>query len=209
MISTPDNQPTGPAMPDDDWRERAERAERDVAELSRGIAALSLEIGRWRNLHDRIVRRLIAAQERTGQLGAIAAHGEALTGIVRDQMDTFARAVSADADLLTGAQHAQLTAEQVNAWADALGKRDPLDLGEWWDELVGPFAFRAAEKLREKERVGYRGWDDPGMVSTLETMLREHVDALLGPDPAQAVDVANVAMFLEHHYRRAHGAEES
>lgn len=50
-------------------------------------------------------------------------------------------------------------------------------------------------KLAAKAGAGWRGWDDPKYRNVIGEKLKDHVSRLLDGQP-QAVDVANLAMFL-------------
>ena len=62
---------------------------------------------------------------------------------------------------------------------------------------VMQFAERMIAKLQAKYDEGYQGWSDSAMRSVIEQKLREHTEKLIAGDTSQAVDVANLAMFIE------------
>lgn len=65
------------------------------------------------------------------------------------------------------------------------------------ENAVDEFAAKMKDKLLKKKRQGWRGWRDPAYREIIENKLRDHTVRLLSGDTAQAVDVANLAMFLE------------
>ena len=71
------------------------------------------------------------------------------------------------------------------------GKGDILKLTTRVDEFSGAMI----QKLTKKCRQGWFGWDDPSYRSVIVEKLECHVDRLKN-DYTQAVDVANLAMFL-------------
>lgn len=64
-----------------------------------------------------------------------------------------------------------------------------------WPE-VDAFAESMRAKLVTKDTEGRSGWDDPANWLGMAAALLEHVNRLIEGDRAQAVDVANFAMFL-------------
>lgn len=69
------------------------------------------------------------------------------------------------------------------------------DIGEL-ASVTYRFASRMLDRLIKKAEQGYRGWDDPSYREEIEKKLGTHAAALLAGDSAEAVDVANLAMFL-------------
>ena len=62
--------------------------------------------------------------------------------------------------------------------------------------MADKFARGMKQKLIDKYEEGYRGWDDPKYKEGMEESLKEHVGRLINGDRYQAVDIANLAMFL-------------
>lgn len=72
-------------------------------------------------------------------------------------------------------------------------------------ESVDRMADAMKKKLREKAAQGYSGGLDPQYANNVRASLKRHVVRLTGdnylppqPDPAQAVDVCNLALMLWH-----------
>ena len=61
---------------------------------------------------------------------------------------------------------------------------------------VDRFTAAMKEKLYLKAMRGWTGWDDPKEKSGIKERLRKAVDKLLAGDVMQAVDCANLSMFL-------------
>ena len=58
------------------------------------------------------------------------------------------------------------------------------------------FAAKMYEKLADKAEQGYMQWDDPLYMREIEAKLMDHAQRLVDGDGSQAMDVANLAMFL-------------
>jgi len=58
------------------------------------------------------------------------------------------------------------------------------------------FAAKMFEKLADKAEQGYTQWDDPSYAREIEAKLLDRAQQLADGDNSQAVDVANLAMFL-------------
>jgi len=61
---------------------------------------------------------------------------------------------------------------------------------------VDLFAAYMKTKLKSKLALGYHGWKDADMREVIENELLYHAAKLVRGDTGQAVDVANLAMFL-------------
>jgi len=60
------------------------------------------------------------------------------------------------------------------------------------------FAAKMFYKLASKAEDGWTGWDDAECRAFIEAKLQARVVRLLEGDTSQAIDVANLAMFLWH-----------
>ncbi len=65
------------------------------------------------------------------------------------------------------------------------------------DQAADAFAARMKAKLRRKHREGFSGWECPAFQHEIRLKLLSHIVQLLAGDTKQAIDVANLAMFLE------------
>lgn len=76
-------------------------------------------------------------------------------------------------------------------------------------QAVAEFAEAMLEKLLQKYRQGYSGWNWASFINSgrCGRKLRDHVRRLLDEGLPQEVDVANFAMFLWRH--RRHNFQES
>ena len=72
-------------------------------------------------------------------------------------------------------------------------------------DAVDRFAQRMKRKLDRKAGEGYHGWDTGCLDMELEDSLQHHCTKLIRGDRRQAVDIANLAMFL---WYRKYGANE-
>ncbi len=61
---------------------------------------------------------------------------------------------------------------------------------------VRKFSEAMQDKLLSKEKAGWYGWDESRFSRSLKKRLPKHVDKLIAGDTQQAIDVANIAMFL-------------
>lgn len=73
-----------------------------------------------------------------------------------------------------------------------------LELEERLNLVSAVFRFSQAmlEKLLVKDHEGWTGWDEPENREDIRANLGEHAQKLAAGDTTQAVDVANLAMFL-------------
>ena len=66
------------------------------------------------------------------------------------------------------------------------------------EQAVDWFAKKMKRKVLGKEKACWYGWDDKGYIPLLRKELLRHVEELIVGDTSQAVDVANLAMFLAY-----------
>lgn len=69
------------------------------------------------------------------------------------------------------------------------------DLGEL-ASVTYRFASRMFDRLAQKAEDGYLGWDDPDYREEIMRKLEIHAKRLMAGDSSEAIDVANLAMFL-------------
>ena len=64
------------------------------------------------------------------------------------------------------------------------------------ERVVDEFAAAMKEKLARKAKSGFDGWNDPSAETFLRGSVLEHAERLARGDDRQAVDTANLALFL-------------
>ena len=67
---------------------------------------------------------------------------------------------------------------------------------------VDAFAEKMKQRLIEKAKIGYHGWDDKEYSDIIRGKLKLETEKLLTGDYSQAVDIANLAMMLDIIYNQ-------